>query len=386
MWKQLGAGLSCVVALLVVAAEPPGDGDPPLVVEQDVFIGGGTVTVRQPVNGDLIVSGGSVDLDAPVAGDMLAVGGKLRLGADTARSVHAAGGQLSLDARVGRHARVAGGQVELGPKAEIGGNLSVAGGRVRLYGQVRGQVHSAGGQLLIDGPVGGDVVALHARIELGPNARIAGQLRYRSEEPLVQDPAAQVAGGIEKLPVRVRPGDRRAAEPRPDWSGGMGVFGALWTLGHLLLASVLLAVLPSFSATLARTLRERPGASLLLGFAWLVGLPMAVVLLCLTLVGIPLGLVALAAYAALMPLAWAITATAVGDWALRRWWPDQSECLPVRIGASAVVLVLMYLVGWVPGLGAAIGVLGLIAGLGCLLLQAWPRSASPPAELASNPS
>lgn len=63
MWKQLGAGLLCVVALLVVAAETPGEGDSPPALGQDVFIGGGTVTVRQPVNGDLIVSGGSVDLD-----------------------------------------------------------------------------------------------------------------------------------------------------------------------------------------------------------------------------------------------------------------------------------------------------------------------------------
>jgi cytoskeletal protein CcmA (bactofilin family) len=376
MWKQLGTGLLCAAVLLVVAAETRGDGDALPALGQDVFIGGGTVTVNQPVNGDLIVSGGSVDLDAPVAGDTLAVGGKLRLGADTARSVHAAAGQLHLNARVGRHARLAGGQVELGPQAEIGGNLSVAAGRVRLYGKVQGQVQSAGGQLLIDGPVGGDVVAFHARITLGPNARVAGKLRYRSQEPLLQDPAAQVLGGIEPLPPSARPGASRADGVGMGHRVGVGVgvrvFGALWTLGQVLLAGVLLAVLPAFSATLSRTLRERPGASLLLGLVWLVCLPLAVMLLCMTLVGLPLGLFALAAYAALMPVGWAITGIGVGDGVLHRWWPDRADRLPVRIGATAVVLVLFTAVSWVPGLGAAIGVLGLIAGLGSLLLQVWP--------------
>jgi hypothetical protein len=370
--RWLGIGLLWTAATLAAAAESGVDGD--LASQawgQDMFMAGGTVTVNQPVSGDLIVSGGSIDLDAPVAGDTLAIGGKLRLGADIARSVHAAAGQLSFNAKVGRNARVAGGQVELGPKAEIGGNLAVAGGQVRLYGTVHGQVQSVGGQLLIDGPVDGDVLALHAKLELGPRARVAGKLRYRSEEPLLRDPAAQVLGGIERLPSPVAP---TGSHPEPGHTASSsGKLGVLWMLGLIVLAGALLAALPGFSARLARTLRERPGASLLLGFAWLVCLPVAVVLLFITLVGIPLGLFALAAYAALLPLALAITGIGIGDWLLHRWLPQRADALSVRIGAAAAVLVMLTLVGWVPGLGAAVVVLSLVAGLGTLLLQAAPR-------------
>ena len=335
----------------------------------DVFIAGGSVIVNQPVAGDLIVAGGNIDVDEAVAGDAVAAGGKVRLGFGVGQSVYAAAGQLTISDKVGRNARVAGGQVEFGPKSEIVGNVSAVGGQVRLYGAVKGYVQIAGGRALIDGPVAGDVIATSGHVELGPHARIAGKLRYRSREVLSQDPAAQVAGGIEKMPGLVGLGDdeRRAMERARHRAAG--VLGGVWTLGLIALAGVLLAVLPGFFAAVARTLRERPGASLLLGFVFLVCVPVAAVILFITLIGAPLGAVGLACYAALLPLAYVSAAIGLGDWALRRWLPQRAATVPVRIGATAATLMALYLLSWIPGLGALVGFLALLAGLGALLLQ-----------------
>jgi len=147
------------------------------------------------------------------------------------------------------------------------------------------------------------------------------------------------------------------------------VLGGVWTLGLIALASVLLVVLPGFSAAVARTLRERPGASLLLGFVFLVCVPVAAVVLFITLIGAPLGAVGLACYAALLPLAYVSAAIGLGDWALRRWLPQRAATVPVRIGATAATLLALYLLSWIPGLGALVGFLALLAGLGALLLQ-----------------
>lgn len=371
MWRALVLGL--FVAGAAVGAVDTASPAPPVTVQAlggDVFVAGGSVSVNQPVRGDLIVTGGNVDVDATVAGDALAFGGKVRLGSDVGGSVYGAAGQVNINAKVERNVRVAGGQVELGPKSEVGGNLSVAGGQLRLQGAVRGEVRSAGGRILIDGPVGGDVVAFNGRIELGPHARIAGKLRYRSDEELQRDPAALVTGGIEKLAPLVAKGERTGNEARHA-RAGPGAAGAVWTLGMIVMAGALLAALPAFSATLARTLRQRPGASLLLGFIWLVCLPVAAVVLAITLVGIPLALFALAFYAALMPIAYVTTGVGLGDWILQRWLPHRAGRLSARIIAAALVLVALALVGAVPVLGAALGFLALIAGLGALLLQVW---------------
>jgi hypothetical protein len=365
-WNRLVFAM--VFALGATAAAAQGGTGGARVAEQrlggDLFIAGAALSVGEPVPGDLIASGGSLDVDAPVAGDALAMGGKLRLGMDVGQSVYAAAGQITVNAKVGRNLRVAGGQVELGPKSEVAGNVSIAAGQVRLTGSVHGQVQVAGGRVLIDGPVGGDVLATAGEVELGPNARIAGKLRYRSREALRQDPAAQVGGGIEQLlPAIGRDGvGHRAPRAR--------IVRWLWTAGLIVLAGVVLAALPGACSQVARTLRERPGLSVLLGFVMLVCVPVAALLLLVTLIGIPLGLLAMALYLALLPVAYVGGCIALGDAALQRWKPDRVPSLGWRIAAAATVLVALALLRWVPWLGGVIGFAVLLAGLGALVLQA----------------
>jgi hypothetical protein len=346
-------------------------------VGSDVFIGGGSVTVHEPTGGDLFAAGGTVDVDAAVGGDAVVAGGKVRIGGDVGQSVYAAGGQTNINGKVGRNVRVAGGQVELGPKAEVAGNLSVAGGQVRLYGAVRGHVQAAGGRVRIDAPVTGDVLATSGHVELGPRARIGGKLRYRSGDALHQDPAAQVSGGIEQIgPVwRGDAASQPAPEP-PAPQHGMGAIGWVWTAGLVVLAAVWLALAPGVSARLSRALRERTGLSVLLGFVWLVCVPVLALLLLLTIIGIPLALFVAALYLAVLPLAYVAAAVGLGDWTLARWQATHAAAWGWRIGAAALALVLLNALGQVPWLGALLGFVVLLAGLGAMLLL-WRRPAAP---------
>jgi cytoskeletal protein CcmA (bactofilin family) len=345
----------------------------------DMFIGGGSVTLHEPVGGDLFAAGGAVDLDAAVGGDAVVAGGKLRIGGDVGQSVYVAGGQVNVNGKVGHNLRVAGGQVELGPKAEVSGNVSAAGGHVRLYGAVRGHVQAAGGRVLIDAPVGGDVLATSGHVELGPRARIAGKLRYRSGEALHRDPAAQVSGGIEQLtPVWGGDAASRPAPEPPAPRDGVGAIGWVWTAGLVVLAAVWLALAPSVSARLSRAVRERTGLSVLLGFVWLVCVPVLALLLLLTVIGIPLALFVVAVYFAVLPLAYVAAAVGLGDWALTRWQAARAALWRWRLGAAALALVLLTALGHVPWLGVLLGFAVLLAGLGAFLLQ-WRKPAPPAA-------
>ena len=240
---------------------------------------------------------------------------------------------------------------------------------MRLLGAVQGHVQVAGGSVFVDGPVGGDVFATSGEVELGPNARIAGKLRYRSGAQLRQDSAAQVAGGIEHLfPSFRRGGDAASAPPAPRHGAARGI-AVVWTLGLIALALVLLAVLPGFYRHVSQALRERLGMSLLLGFVLLVCTPVAALLLLVTLIGIPLALLVAALYLALLPVAYVGAAIGLGAWALARWKPDAADRFGWRAAAAAAALVLLALLGAVPWFGGLIGFAALLAGLGALVLQ-----------------
>jgi cytoskeletal protein CcmA (bactofilin family) len=334
----------------------------------DHFVAGGSIRVGQPVAGDLIAAGGKVDVDAAVNGDAVVAGGDVRVSGAVGNSLYCGGGQVTLDGTVGRNARVGGGRVEIGPRAIVAGNVSIGGGEVRIDGAVKGYVQAAGGHVLINGPVGGDVVATSGAVELGPNARIAGKLRYASHGELKRDPAAQVTGSVERVPIEVRPMGAHRTTARPG--------GWLWAVGLVLMAGVLVAALPAFTTRVAATLHRRIGMSLLIGFVALVCIPVAAILLLLTLIGVPLALLTLVLYFALLLVGYAMTGIGIGDWLLGRYRVADASRVGWRIGAAALAMLAIALLARVPWIGALVSFLVLIAGLGAVVMQARKASSA----------
>jgi cytoskeletal protein CcmA (bactofilin family) len=334
-------------------------------VGSDHFATGSSVRVDRAVAGDLLAAGGQVDVATQVRGDAIVAGGNLRLGGNLGKSVYAAGGQLTLAGAVANNIRAAGGEVILVPGAEVGGNASLAGGRVEVAGVIKGYLQAAGGELFINGAVGGDVMATAERVELGPQARIAGRLKYASRGEAVIDPAAQIAGGVERTTWRASAGIPSGETAR---RVGRGV-AWVWTLGLMVLAAVLVALLPTLSARVAMTARKRAGWSALAGFIALVCIPVAAMILVVTLIGLPLGLVLLFAFFALLPVGYVVAAVALGDGVLERAKPAASAVISWRVGAAALAVLVLALLARVPYLGVLVALAALLIGLGAMVLQ-----------------
>jgi hypothetical protein len=245
---------------------------------------------------------------------------------------------------------------------------------------VRGSVRVGGGQVLIDGVVDGDVLAAGGRLSLGPNARLGGRLSYRSQADLVRDPSAQVVGPVEALPM---PGfGRTGREEDRAWNGhhdrASGI-GGVWTLGLMLLAGLVAGLLPGPAQRVADTLRTRFGASLLWGVIALVCIPVATVLLFVTVVGIPLGLLALLLYPVLLLLGYVGSALGLGQWvhsALRRRRPAAMAGTAWRVATAAAAVLVLAVLGQLPFVGGAVVLLAVMGGTGALALLAGPRRAA----------
>lgn len=361
---NLTRGMIVVLLCAPMAAAPADERDAHFYLRQqgtDTFVAGDSARISRPVGGDLLAAGGELHLAAPVAGDIVAVGGSVRLGGSGNQNLYAAGGSIALEGTLARNARVAGGNLSVGPGASISGNASLAGGRVELLGTVGGYLQASGGRVLIDGRVGGDVEALAGELELGPNARIGGRLRYRGGTPLKQDPAAQVAGGIERLEMPVR----RVAERSP----APAVFG-VWTLGLMAMAAVLVLALPGLSGRVSQAARGRFGWSLLAGFLALAAVPLAVLILLATVIGIPLALVGVLGYLVMLLVGYVAAGIALGDATLARWWSARAAHRGWRALFAALGVLVLGVAALIPWLGALLALGALILGMGALLLQA----------------
>ncbi|NDG39125.1 MAG: hypothetical protein EBY28_06975 [Betaproteobacteria bacterium] len=140
-------------------------------------------------------------------------------------------------------------------------------------------------------------------------------------------------------------------------------------LGLAAIAGLLVGLFPDLCSAVVRSLRASPGSSLLLGLGWVVGVPVGVVLLFVTVIGLPLGMVTLALYVALLPIGYVVAALAFGQWGLQRWRPQRAEHRNLRPAWAAALLLALSLLALLPVLGPLIGLLLMSAGLGALLKQ-----------------
>jgi cytoskeletal protein CcmA (bactofilin family) len=345
----------------------------------DIFLFGGKARVETAVSGDLIAAGGQVEVDAAVAGDAVIAGGEVRVQAPVGRNAYVAGGRVRIEAALGRNLRVAGGQVELGSTGSVAGNVTASGGHVELRAPVHGSVLVGGGRVLIDAAVQGDVDVTAARLALGPNARIAGKLRYRGGTEVQRDAQAQVTGGVE---ASLPPGSGASAPCQREsvaghHRGARWGWLAVWTFGLALLAVVLVAVLPrSLTECVAHTWRERFGWSVLWGFVALVCVPVAVLILLTSIIGAPLALVTLLLYGALLLVGYVASALALGQWGLARFKPAAAAHTAWRLLAVVLGVLLLALLCTVPWLGWIVALAAVLAGVGAMLqLLRTPRAA-----------
>ncbi|HEY6004654.1 MAG TPA: hypothetical protein VIV57_17400 [Anaeromyxobacter sp.] len=343
---------------------------------QDVYLAGPEVDVTQDVPGDLVAAGGTVRAGASVAESAILAGGSVAIDGAVGDDVMAAGGDVVLRGHAGDDARLAGGTVRIAGRVDD--DLTAAGGRVRVErdGVVGGRAFLAGGEIVVSGTVGrlratgervtiegtvrGDVDAKAGSLEIGPTARIAGDVRHRGPQAPRIDPAARIGGRVEHQP---------SGAPR------RRVFSFIaWLLllpALLLTGAVAILVFPRFTPAAAEAIGTDPWRSLGIGALVLLGAPLLVVALLVTAIGFPLGLVLLAGYLVALLVGYLVAALFLGAVVPERLRGRREAALSkgalvLRLLAALVVLGILRLV---PILGALVSLAALVFGLGGLSVQ-----------------
>jgi cytoskeletal protein CcmA (bactofilin family) len=280
------------------------------------------------------------------------------------------GGEVDINDPVEGGLRAAGGRITV--SAPVSGSAYLAGGKVTVSGAIKGNLRAAGGHVVIDGPVDGDAAVAAGKLDLGPNARIAGSLHFRGGE-LARDPAAQVLGTIDNVSGR-----RHGHEFTPFGRFGRGW---IWTAGLMVLAAIIAGALPGPTRRMADELRAHPWHAPLLGFIALTCIPVAAVLVMITVIGIPLGLLALMGYAALLLVGYVWICVVVGGLLLDRYKADAAGVAAWRVGAAVLAMLVLALLARLPIVGGFVAFAALLIGVGMIVAATFRRA--PPQATAA---
>lgn len=292
---------------------------------------------------------------------------------------------LTIDRKVEGMLSAAGEVVILTRDAQVKGDTWIAARRAAVEGDLEGDLSIRAQEALINGKVKGDVTFYGLDLTLGPDADIRGNVTYYSPSAARVDRNAKVKGEINGHDIATAREQSPPAAPRADtrerwrdrhideqWGGPriaapgyhMSARGALF---FGVIALVIAFAMPVTTARMRDALVAQPIPALGLGLLWLIGLPVAAVIVAITIVGLPFAFLLLLLWPLGMIFGLAGVLAAFG------------ELLAGKIGEAGkgvlgriVGIVLATAIVWigisVPFFGALVWLFAVAGGIGLLYL------------------
>jgi hypothetical protein len=364
----------CILSVLFIVSAAPalafeGRGGDTIVVgsgetlDDDLYAAGGDIIIDGTVNGDVFAAGRSLTINGEVNGGVSFAGQTAMINGEVTRGVRFAGQSITVNGQIGRDLVAAGGQLNIGRDAEIGDDLVMGMGTAQINGRIGGDIRAGAGDVTIANGVGGNVEMEVEQLTITSSASIAGNVNYLSQNEANIESGAQISGEVtRRIPER---DDVPAAPGILAGLAGAVLWKVLSFLMTFIVGLVVILLASRRLAAMAGSIQSHPWLSLGWGAILLFGVPIAAVIVMITVIGLPLGLIALVLYAIAIYLSQIPVALLIGKLIIRPRGEMDSKGL--MIGAFALGLVILSLLTLIPFVGWFIGLLVVLFGLGSMV-------------------
>jgi hypothetical protein len=333
-------------------------------VDDTVLASGNIVRVEGVVNGDLLAFGTTVEVRGTVKGDLVSFAKRIVVSGTVEGSIFNLSNALDLDGQLGHSIYGLMQSLRVNGRGRIGEGMVVGAGDVTLEGEVNRSVTVYAGNADVSGNVGRELTMAGDNLILTNTARIGGNLSARVRQ-LKNVHIADGATIVGTRDIQVRERENRFAHPK------FYLLRAVWLAAAMLVGWLGLVLFPGFF----RASTHAVGAgwrSLGLGFAVLTCVPVAIILIAITLVGLPASLMLLMFYLVAIYLAKIWVGAFLGQILLKPTGATNGDWLMGLL----VGLLILTIVRFVPYLGGLIHFGVVCLGLGAFAWQLYRISRS----------
>jgi hypothetical protein len=294
-----------------------------------------------------------VEVRGTVKGDLVCWAQRTEISGTVEGRIYNFSRELDLDGQLGHSLYGLMQYMRVADRAHVGEGILAGAGDVSLEGEVKRSVNIFTSNADVSGSVGRDLSMAGGRLSVTNTARIGGNLsaRVRHLNDVHIADAATVAG---KRDIQLNVRKSNFARPR------FYIHQAIWLAAALLAGWLGLLLFPGFF----RATTQAVGSgwpSLGLGIAILAGVPVAMIVIAITLVGLPISLMLLAVYLTGIYLAKIWVGAYLGRILLKPSGASKGDwVLGLFVG-----LLTLTLIGFIPYLGGLVRL-----GVGCLGLGA----------------
>ena len=319
-----------------------------------LLAGGAEVAIKGHSIGKVVIFGADVQLDAAMDAGLDVVAGSVRVSGPTKGGAQLIGGQVRCDAPIEGGLTATASRIDIGANSKIAGAVNLTGAKVSFAGDAADPLSIVANDVEFNGHARGSLHMEGAHVHIGHEAVIDGDPEIFTYGQPEIDPGAKIAGHVNLRPLS----ETRAAlaDVMPD----------LFLLGSAMMAGLMFLWLGRGGAEGAiDELIDGPASSALWGLAAVVLLPIAALVLSLTIIGAPVGFLAILAMPLLLLLGYACAGLGLGEWFFNRLGEPRSAGL--RALHLLAGLVCLGALGLIPWAGPVFLAIATLCGLGALL-------------------
>lgn len=260
------------------------------VIDDDIYYFGDTVTISGTILGDAVIFCREAVIDGKIEGSLLVFAETIQINGEIVGSARGGANSMFFKGSTGRDLMVAANTISI--TGSVGNDLLAGANSVTLTGTVGRNIMASVNRFVVDSPVGGDIKAHVNDLIFGSSARVAGKVTYTSENEAVVNSGALISGNLNRL------------DPPSETvftSTGRTAWSFIRPILSLLAVTLLMTLLfPVLTSKTALTIKNKPGISIGYGALVVFVVPIAALLMLITIIGIPISLLSMLLYIVLI--------------------------------------------------------------------------------------
>jgi len=340
-------------------------------IDDNLYATASYIDIAGNVSGDFVGAGGNVMVTGEIDEDVSVAGGTVDLWGNIGDDVRVTGGKILLAGDIGGDLLAAGGLVQMRPNVTVGGDAIAAGGMVVMIGNFRDDVNLSGGSVALGGSVRGNAtVKFSESLTIAEGTTITGDFDYYGPKE-IEMPSNVVINGEVRF-HQTAPSGVAAPKVTPDalevagefFAGIIIFFWVMCLIGTLILALLAVLLYQKKSTEIVRSGMKQFGWNILRGFLVMIFVPLALLVLVVSVIGfIPavyLGLLYFAVYIEAMVFAGIIFGSMIFKWIKR------TKEYEISWGSAIVGVLLLSVLRLIPLLGWVLWMIFLFVAMGAI--------------------
>lgn len=330
-------------------------------IDDTLLVAAETILIKGDITGDLVAAARRIEVEGSVGGNLIAFGETITVRGSVGGSMLTAASSVELiGTQVVGNLWAAARSVSVDRDSAIAQNTMASAQTVVLEGKLTKELYSYAETLEFNGELGGQLKAFGRRVRLLDSALVKGDavLRLPSADLLQRSPSAQLLGNLD-----LQESNDHADSSSRYSHGAFYLWQVARLLSALLVGLVLLWCLPQYKyLSLSGGVDGLVTAGM--GLLTLIGVPIAALIIAITLVGIPFSMITLLTWTLLIYLAKIVVGAYIGRSLLSSTVYSDSSLLILLLGIGIIIVAIN-----LPILGTTINFLLTIVGTGLIVQQ-----------------